>query len=159
MDYYIQHHGILGQKWGVRRYQNEDGSLTEMGRKKAKQYRDSELKRYDKKIDREYKDEKRAAFRKQKEYLSRMTDRELLDELGDLGSANGRDVLGMILAGPIGSTAVGVYDYTIGIPKKRARNFEQKFLTEHGNKTIHEIYEEIGYNPYSEREIKKLQRT
>ena len=27
------HHGIKGQKWGVRRYQNEDGSLTAAGRK------------------------------------------------------------------------------------------------------------------------------
>ena len=30
---YLEHHGILGQKWGVRRYQNEDGSLTSEGKK------------------------------------------------------------------------------------------------------------------------------
>jgi len=30
---YLAHHGIKGQKWGVRRYQNLDGSLTPEGRK------------------------------------------------------------------------------------------------------------------------------
>lgn len=29
---YLEHHGILGMKWGVRRYQNKDGSLTPEGR-------------------------------------------------------------------------------------------------------------------------------
>ena len=30
----LYHHGILGQKWGVRRYQNKDGSLTSEGKKR-----------------------------------------------------------------------------------------------------------------------------
>lgn len=31
---YLEHHGIKGQKWGIRRYQNPDGSLTEAGKAK-----------------------------------------------------------------------------------------------------------------------------
>ncbi len=31
-DGYLAHHGIKGQKWGIRRYQNPDGSLTAIGK-------------------------------------------------------------------------------------------------------------------------------
>ena len=33
---FLKHHGVQGQKWGVRRYQNPDGSLTAEGRKRYK---------------------------------------------------------------------------------------------------------------------------
>lgn len=37
----LAHHGIKGQKWGVRRFQNPDGSLTSLGKKRyaGKSYR------------------------------------------------------------------------------------------------------------------------
>lgn len=37
----LQHHGILGQKWGIRRYQNYDGTYTKRG---LERYKKSEQK-------------------------------------------------------------------------------------------------------------------
>lgn len=44
----LEHHGILGMKWGIRRYQNEDGTLTEVGKRRYAREQKKALKRYKK---------------------------------------------------------------------------------------------------------------
>ena len=51
MDDYLAHYGIQGQKWGIRRFQNPDGSLTSEGKARARK---------------EYKADNKEAFKKGK---------------------------------------------------------------------------------------------
>lgn len=44
-DLYLLHHGIKGQRWGVRRFQNNDGTLTSAGKKRRSEERTPEEKK------------------------------------------------------------------------------------------------------------------
>lgn len=39
----LYHHGVKNQRWGIRRYQNKDGTLTPAGRKRAAKLRNDYL--------------------------------------------------------------------------------------------------------------------
>lgn len=56
---YLAHHGILGQKWGVRRFQNADGSLTPKGKMRYKVNEDGSIS---KKSGNERKSEKKESL-------------------------------------------------------------------------------------------------
>jgi hypothetical protein len=67
--YELRHHGILGQKWGVRRYKNADGTLTNAG--KARYDKDVQRNNQKKKKDRADEDALRDPSRWVKEDLTR----------------------------------------------------------------------------------------
>jgi hypothetical protein len=69
---YLAHYGILGMKWGVRRFQNKDGTLTSSGKKR---YRE----RY--KTDEPHEDYKKAHTSKS---IKSMSDAELRNRLNRL---------------------------------------------------------------------------
>ena len=62
---YLMHFGIKGQKWGVRKYQNEDGSYTEAGKERYTKMRNKYERIERKRIKAESKSVKREnRFRK-----------------------------------------------------------------------------------------------
>ena len=65
---YLAHHGILGMKWGVRRYQNKDGSLTAAGRKRLEK-KDAKFKKKDPNTYNKLAKQKQEVMRSQKRML------------------------------------------------------------------------------------------
>lgn len=75
----LQHHGILGMKWGVRRFQKKDGSLTSLGKKRRRDQGEEEEKKE------ETVEEKRARLLKSTDAKELYENRNLLttNELND----------------------------------------------------------------------------
>lgn len=129
LDDHIEHHGVRGMKWGVRRYQNYDGTYTQAGLKRFKKSLDT----YEK-ADARYKSVKssvksgqgnkgdltnaKLARKEAKKRLDKDYRHLKQDKLGDQGKelyANGKTITGNAkvtgVLNTIGSVALGAAAY------------------------------------------------
>lgn len=87
----LSHHGILGMKWGVRRFQTKDGGLTNLGRKRYSDKDGSLNKRGKKKYEKEtaeLKAEKKLLKNKARTQKKMDKLKDLKDEVDDLKKAD-----------------------------------------------------------------------
>lgn len=148
MDEYLEHHGVKGQKWGVRRYQNEDGTLTKAGQRKYSVKTAHKAMKSLNKIDRKRaklltkkaisdikykkahnkgKDEKASKFKERSKMASEAIKagdaltKKLVSDATKKGytvnsidrtryAHTGRQIVGHLLAGPVGNIAVSSLD-------------------------------------------------
>lgn len=119
---YLEHHGIKGQRWGVRRFQNPDGTRTPAGLKrdaklaaKAEKYRNKDLARYDKEIANSIDPDRKYHYEQLRKHTEKLSDKQIIaQQRYSRAVAAGEGVVSTIalsiLGIPnVGSIATGVF--------------------------------------------------
>ena len=131
------HHGIKGQKWGIRRFQNKDGSLTPAGKKRVAKLESQYISSTGKKINSQSAkpktiEERTKELQSQKAYLQTQKDildlnRQIASLKPDTRSAGRKFIeknapaIGKIVWDSVGKNTVQkVIDKKLGLDKKSA---------------------------------------
>lgn len=97
---YLAHHGIKGQKWGVRRFQNADGTRTAAGRKREKANREADHDKLVKSTNAKelYKNRKQLSDKELQDRLNRLRNEQALEQMAHAKKNEGKRVAKQILA-------------------------------------------------------------
>ena len=145
MENYLEHYGVQGQKWGIRRFQNKDGTLTELGRKryggeKAREYKQAEINKNYKKLGKAISRndiQKANKHMRQLNALNRMSEKDITNEmLGIVQTANklsfvSGGLLGGLMAAPI-------------VLSKNEKGRAEKFASDYQNIPLSYIKDEFN---------------
>lgn len=163
MDYELYHHGILGMHWGIRRYQNKDGSLTAAGRKRYEKLKENTRESYQNKGEKAYlkslseqikfvQELPEAARKKLKEEAIEYAKQQ--QEKRDSKLSSGEKKLRDSIV-----SSLGFYDPKLnarvdyGLTKENAK----RFLKNPAKMVARSIFEEDGsYDKLSDNELRKL---
>lgn len=128
----LMHHGVLGMKWGVRRYQNKDGSLTAAGRAKANRLQASYNRLTGKKLHTTSNDVDVPKKQKPKK-ISEMTDQEIRDRIDRIRLENTLKSL---------------------TPEKTSKG--ESFIKKYGSTMANKLWNDVGKNKLSSYIDKKF---
>lgn len=141
----LKHHGILGQKWGVRRYQNADGSYTTEGRERygignkegglfRKNEREEQMKRNTKNYHKFYKqpyDKRDYSYRNLaqvaglgQDYINKMQDYK--SEIDNIDNQTKQDFKGYLDEIGIWKASVGAYYAQSSIDKNTVEDLARE---------------------------------
>lgn len=141
-DNELKHHGILGMKWGIRRYQNEDGTLTAAGRKR---YQSVDIITSSKTGDKLYVNRLRSKDESNRDYAIYHQGKKVanlfLEEQGDSLYVNWIDVKSTQRGKGYASS---IMDYVIESAKKDGFKFATLEVPE-GDDDARHIYEKRGF--------------
>lgn len=135
IDLYLSHHGILGMKWGIRRYQNEDGSLTPAGQRRRDRRDNRWVNRNANKI---YKKTQKKSAKEMKEFTRNELNPKYADQIR-------RRRVGMGYVFEYNKKLAEVMNKNVGIIEAPSGKIVQ-FIAKRGEVGVHMALADKGYD-------------